>query len=377
MALRQAIMPRAINRTGPFFPRGHRVGFDNLASNRFAVDRFLRNEFGFNPFHFNRFGFNPFLASQFGVNPFLWSGGFDSLGLAAAPLIAGGATGFSGGGSLVGSTDAGSLADEAKALLIAEQARGEMVANRRKVFDEYLYERDKAPTAEDERQRHLHEQLLRSIHHPPVTEILSGMALNNILHELRKRSGNADLTEPATLSLDEAQLRHINVTRGRGNIALLKNDGRLSWPVALLESSFREEGERLTSQALEAVRQATTKQIVEPGLIRQMTAQIDGLYQKLRKQARNWSSSEYIEANNFLGNLDQAVVALGQPDVASHFNGTYALRAKSVPELVEQMNQNGLEFARAVSGDEAMYVQIHQALAASASAVVSQQVPAK
>jgi hypothetical protein len=392
MALRQTATPIRIDRT-PFLPGNlvnpflfNRFGFDPVLVN----DRFLRNEFGFNPFLFNRFGFDPllvnrstfdrflrnvgsdpFLASQLGVNP---------LGLAAAPLVAGGATGFTGGGTLgftgggtlANNTDAGSLADLAKALMIAQQARGEIVANRRKMFDEYLYERDKAPTKEDERQRHDLEQFRRSLHNPPVTEILSGMALNNVLHELRRQSYNADMAQPAILSLDEAELQHINVTRTRGNIALLKKDnGLLSWPVALLEPSTQEDREPLASLALEAIRQAKGNQPVAPESIHRMTTLVEALRQKLRQQVGKWSPSEYIEANTFLGNFDQALVALRQLDAASHFNGTYALNARSVAELVKQMTQHGLEFARAMPGDEAAYVQLHQALVAAASGLAT------
>src|SRR5262249_23954721 len=154
-----------------------------------------------------------------------------------------------------------------QAPVIEEQARAARLANRRKIFDEYLYEREKTPTAEDERQRHDLEQLRRSMHNPPVTEILSGMALNNILRKLRRQSGNADPTEQTILLLDDAQLLHINVTRTRGNVALLKrNDGRLSWPVALLEPSTQEDRKQLAFLAPEAVRQAKANQAIAPEL---------------------------------------------------------------------------------------------------------------
>jgi hypothetical protein len=66
------------------------------------------------------------------------------------------------------------------AYLKREQVRSEHIGNRRKIFDEYLYEREKTPTLEEERQRHQLEQLNRSRNNPPVTEVWSGKALNDI-----------------------------------------------------------------------------------------------------------------------------------------------------------------------------------------------------
>jgi hypothetical protein len=387
------ILPAAGHAQLRSFPVQRAMAMRTFSVNPILISQpqpFLGSPFGFNSnLGYGFTGFRGFAATPFGnpyTSPFGSPYGYSALGTplyGAYPSYApayGSSYGSGYGsqyGSGYGSGDSLSSVDrflqiQQQAPLLEEQARAARLANRRKIFDEYLYEREKTPTAEDERQRHDLEQLQRSIHNPPVTEILSRMALNNILRELRKQFGNDHMAEPATFPLDEAQLRHINVTRARGNIALLKkNDGRLSWPVALMESSFREEREQLASEALEAVRQAKANKPVDLELVRQLKGHVDALRQKVRKQAGMWSSREYIEANTFLGNLDQALVALGQPDIASHFNGTYALTARSVPELVKQMTQRGLEFARALAGDEAAYIQLHQALAASASAVTT------
>src|SRR5262249_47029224 len=123
------------------------------------------------------------------------------------------------------------------AFALREQARSKAIANRQKMLDEFLYERSKAPTAEDDRQRLVSEQTLRSLNGPSLTEIWSGKALNDIVADLRRSTLRTEpsATPAAPLPLDENALKHINVTSMRGlvNVGLLKNEGRLRFPPAL------------------------------------------------------------------------------------------------------------------------------------------------
>jgi hypothetical protein len=234
------------------------------------------------------------------------------------------------------------------------------------MFDEYLYEREKAPTAEDDRQRHSLEQLNRSRNNPPVTEVYSGKALNDILADLRKlppkpEAGN--LVNIQQLPLDEDALKHINVTVGGGNIGLLKNEGRLNWPVGLSSPEFKEQRERINSLAQAAVRQAEFNGQVDPGTITQLNTDVASLNRQLRQNGGDLPFALYTEAKTFLNNLDDAISALRQRDVGNYFTGKFALKAKTLPELVEHMTKQGLQFAPAVPGDEQAYVALHQALA--------------
>jgi len=78
------------------------------------------------------------------------------------------------------------MVSQQQAYLMKEQVREARINNKRRAFDEYLYEREKTPTAEEERQRSMMEQIQRSRSNPPITEIWSGKALNDLL----KFSGN-------------------------------------------------------------------------------------------------------------------------------------------------------------------------------------------
>jgi hypothetical protein len=270
------------------------------------------------------------------------------------------------GGASVINAQSRFVVSEQLAYQIREQVRGEQVANRRKIFDEYLYEREKSPSAEEERQKAQRDQLNRSRNNPPVTEIWSGKALNDLLADLRQVAASGESANGRTLPLplDDGGLNHINVTKDvGGSIALLKNDGRFDWPAALnVRESERLRGE-LTVWAQAAIREAEFNGRVDKGLLQQMGSDVKGLQQQLRLKANNLSPSEYIEANNFLHHFDEALHALGQPDVGNYFTGKYALKAETVAQLVQQMVDKGLQFAPALPGDESAYSALHQALA--------------
>ena len=290
-------------------------------------------------------------------------GGFGGSGVSVIPVGTG-----DGGTAAVAQQPSRKLADAAdtddttgtaRAALLLEKAVAERLANRRRAVDEVLYERDKIPTEEQE-------LLGRSRGNAPAAEVLSGQALNALLDDLRVPGAATDLADRPNprLSLDERALRHINVTRGPGNIALLKDAGRLTWPDALTGATFQDLRDRLAAEAHEAVRQVSGNGRADPGALRQLSADVDRLRKLLRQNAGEFSFRPYIEAHKFLDRFDDALVALGQPDAADFFNGAYDLKAQTVLGLVRQMADRGLRFAPAAPGDEAAYSALREALAA-------------
>jgi hypothetical protein len=258
------------------------------------------------------------------------------------------------------------MVNQQQAYQMREQYRQARLETRRKALDEYLYERERTPTAEDDRERSMREQALRSMNDPPVTEIYSARSLNDLLADLRRNLSRQDEATLRTyaLPLDEAALKHINVSKGAGNLALLKNDGRLTWPVVLSGPEFRELRERAESLTSDALKQASFGNPVDPGTIKALLADSTQLRRELRRTGGDVTPSMYIEASNYLNSLDGAIRALQQPDVSSFVNGRYALKSKTVPQLVKFMTNNGLQFAPAVPGDEGPYVALQQAMAA-------------
>jgi hypothetical protein len=261
------------------------------------------------------------------------------------------------------------MVDQQKAMLMREQVRGEAIKNRRSAFDEASYEREHTLTAEELRLRNMQFQVMRSRNSPPVTEINSGTALNNLLQDIRTASrGNAQL-RTYQVPLAEDTLKRINVTKGSGNVGILKNEGRLIWPVALSGVDFKSERDQINSLVRDAVSQASYNGQVDAGTIMQLNHDTTAMKEQLRRTGYDLPPSLYIEANTFINNLNDAIKALQQPDAGNYFTGKYALKAKTVPELVNFMTAQGLQFAAATPGDEAAYAALQEALASYDRAV--------
>jgi hypothetical protein len=257
------------------------------------------------------------------------------------------------------------ITDLQKSLTMREERRGDRLKNDRSAFDLKNYKRERTPGAEELRLRSQKEQVLRSRNNPPLTEITSAKALNDLMqdiHNVQSRGDTAQLRSFQTL-LSEETLKRINVTRGQGNIGLLKNEGRLAWPVALNSIDFREDRERINTLLRDAVGQAGFNSQVDSEIISGLMNDTERIGTRLRRNVTELPPSLYIDARAFLNNLDEAIRVLQQPDVGSHFSGRYALKAKTVPELVNTMSAKGLLFASAVPGDEPAYLALHQALA--------------
>lgn len=222
------------------------------------------------------------------------------------------------------------------------------------------------PPSEESRPQSAQERFERLVSNPTTGEVVSGQALNAVLTDLRALVAEAGTDNlPATaLAMSDEAMAHVNFSQGAGNIALLKRDGRLSWPAAFSGPEDEELRVQLTAEAHAVVLQAQKERRVDSGRVAQMARGVEQLKKELPRIARNQAPDTYVEAKTFVKNLDDAVVALQQPDAINHFNGEYALKAKTVPELVRWMTDKGLQFAPAIPGDDVAYTTLHRTLAA-------------
>jgi hypothetical protein len=251
--------------------------------------------------------------------------------------------------------------DQQQAHLLRATARMEQIDNRRRAFDEWIYERNNTPTLEDERERSQQQELRRSLNDPPVTEVLSAKALNDLLVNLQTLQAKGASGPPVQLA--DGVLDRINVTAGRsgGHVGVLKNGGRLHWPAALSGKVYQAEREELADLTLTAVQQVRSG-AVNAALLKEMIRTVDRFQKDLARRATNLPPTQYREAKRFLTDLDDALTALRQPDAGEYFTGKYIAKGKTIPELVQHMTRQGLRFAPAVAGDEAAYAALHRAL---------------
>jgi hypothetical protein len=259
-----------------------------------------------------------------------------------------------------------------QASLTKEQVRQSRIDTQRKSFDEYYYERKNTPTFEQDRASYQDQQLQRSLNNPPESEIVSGQALNDVLDDLVKLTKDRSLHAPAA-GLDEDILRKINLTAGsgNGNAGLLKNDARLTWPLAFRDEAYKTDRELVSGLAPEAVHQAINGR-VDAGTLRELTAAAQRLRQNLVANIRDMTAGQYTDASRFLGYLDDAIRALSRPDAGDFFTRKYAAEGKDAAELVRNLAAKGLRFAPATPGDEAAYQSVYRSLAAYDRALKTQ-----
>jgi hypothetical protein len=194
------------------------------------------------------------------------------------------------------------------------------------------------------------------------TDILSGRALNTLLKSIQA-TGKASSGPP--IPLDEDVVKRINVTAGtNGNIGLLKDGGKLTWPEGLQDARFDEPRKRLTRNIALAVQTLKDGEAVRPDLLKDLKADYKTIVETLDELANDLSPAQYIEARRFLRQLDEAINALSDPKVTNYFNNTWQARGKNAADLVAHMTRNGLLFAPAAPGDEAAYRSLYQALRA-------------
>lgn len=302
------------------------------------------NTFGsYNPY-FNQgyypnggFGYGYFNPYQWGANPY---GGY-----------------LNGAANLV-SSQGQYLINSQQAYLMKEQVRAAQLQNRQRTFDEYLYEKSLRPTLNDQRLLEQQQELRRALTNPPETEIWSGKSLNDLNAQLQHMRNKG--VEFQDVPLSEAMLRQINLTTKQvGNVGLLKDAGRLNWPLGLQilkpEEQSRNLRQNVDSLLLEGRRQAASNGRVDAGVVVNLEKDVEQLRTMLTVSVSDYSFSDYTGAKNYLRQVDQAIKILKLPDASNYFNGKYQPKGNSVAELLQYMTENGLRFAPAIAGEESAY----------------------
>lgn len=258
--------------------------------------------------------------------------------------------------------------DMNQARLINQQVLQAKIETRRKLFDEWRYERENMPTAEDMRKQNRERDLAYARQSPPLTAVLDGSALNTLLGHLKERHSR-DQRGP-DVRLDEEAMRRVNVRPpAGGNIGLLRNGANLNWPESLRGGRFDEIRRQFEQNAVEAVNRARANGRVDAALMKNLQTDFQALNDELRRSVDVLSPTQYIDARRYLNLVEDALLALRDPNVQNYFNRTYEARGRTVSDLVEYMNQKGLEFAPAVPGDEAIYRALFNSLAAYDDAI--------
>jgi hypothetical protein len=245
--------------------------------------------------------------------------------------------------------------------IIKEQAEQAKLDTKRKAYDQWLYERATRPSIEDDREQAYLESIRRARHDPPLAEIWTGKALNDLLKTLQKSQAQG-IQGPSVL-LEEGILKHINVSAGTsaGSLGILTNANALKWPYVLKGAAYKKDRDAITELAPQAVQQAGSGEVDEDTL-RGLGDSVNRLLASLKRNVAEIEPNDYIRAKRYLNQLDTAVAALKDPNVAKSVNRKWVGKETTVASLVAQMTRDGVRFAAANEGDQPAYTALHSAM---------------
>jgi hypothetical protein len=247
--------------------------------------------------------------------------------------------------------------------IVRQQKFQAQIDTRRKNFDEWLYERDATPTPEDNRERARIEQIRRSRNDPPPSEIWSGQALNTLMTAILQ--AQIQHGPGPSIPLDPGVVQRLNVTAGAtaGNVGMLRDGGKLKWPLPLTRPAYETDRMRITELAPVAYKQATSGQ-VQPDVLQGLIDSANSLNTLISQNVASLTPKEYSQGKSFVRELNSTIAALQDPNVASYVTRKWAPKGNMVGEVVNEMNRQGLKFAPATRGDEPAYVAMHNGMVA-------------
>jgi hypothetical protein len=270
-------------------------------------------------------------------------------------------SGYLTGAAGVISSQASFLVSKRQADVLNEQARSAAVDVRRKIYEQWKYERNDQPTLEQIRREGWEQAYKRAIFNPPLNDIWSADALNRILDHASRIQGRG--IDGATVALNDGTIRQINFSTGvAGSIGVLKERGRLRWPTILEREDYGTERELFSHLAVDAVRQGAMNNRVDPGTLHAMQTNLATLNERLTGRVGDLAPEDYMDAKRYLKDLDQALRILKRPDVAKFLNNEYAARGQTAGELIQNMSSLGVRFAPATPGSEAAYNALYKGL---------------
>jgi hypothetical protein len=248
-----------------------------------------------------------------------------------------------------------------QAKLTREQAKRSSLQTRRAALDERQYELSLQPDPEQIRQQQMMRSLQRSRNNPPLTEVWSGKALNDLLRDIQSANSRGDTGSDVPIA--PGVLKHVNMTTGAtyGSVGLLRDGGKLAWPNTLRAPSFNDQRKDLDELLPKAVTEAQ-RGPVSYELTSSIDKTIKQLEQSLDAQIADLTPGEFTESSRYLRELKDSTKVLKQNDVSKYFRSEWTPQGSTVAELVQQMTRQGLTFAPAVSGDESYYTSLHRAL---------------
>jgi uncharacterized protein (TIGR03000 family) len=255
------------------------------------------------------------------------------------------------------------MIDQQQAYLMQQQYHQQQIQTRYDQLNEYLYERRVLPNAVDNEERNRIEQLRWARDDPPMTEIWSGVALNQLLVGIQRQLAQG-VARP-DVPLDPSVVQQINVIAGQsgGNLALIADQGRLQWPLALYTPTFEPYKTAMDALARTAYQQARNGPVPDQTIV-DLTTAVNNLQTALQNNVDNMDANTFITGQRFVNDLQTLTQTLQNPAAGNYLNGTWTAKGATVSQLVQNMTADGLRFGAALPGQDSAYLALQRAMAA-------------
>lgn len=315
---------------------------------------------------------NPYVAMTAGgggSNPYASvGGGGPGAGGVSAMYYGSGNGGLFGreGGILYGAAQVISAYGQAlnaqeQSRIMREQYYQAALETQRRRFDLQMYIAARTPSFSEVQQNISKNTLRRIQNNAAPSEIASGKALNLLLDDASKFPGKGKGLDAITLAPEV--LKQLNITKQGNGIGLLRNDGKINWPVALADVLTADQRKSMSLEAQKIVKDAAKGQF-DANVFKDLRTSINVTRDQLLKRVNDLPGEQYMQAKRFLTDLEASLQAVqqGEAEVQANFDTFIGGKAKNVQDVVDFMTTSGYRFAPGSQGDEASYRALYSAL---------------
>jgi hypothetical protein len=148
-----------------------------------------------------------------------------------------------------------------------------------------------------------------------------------------------------------------------GSVGLLRDGGKVTWPIVLQRPAFAAERKQLDELLVAAYEQARYG-AVKGETIDAMLAAARKIDDTIDSQINELTPRDFSQANTFLRELNSTIRMLQDPNVSNFVTRKWAAKGDTVGEVVQNLTINGLRFAPANQGDQPAYNAMYQGLVA-------------
>jgi hypothetical protein len=252
--------------------------------------------------------------------------------------------------------------DYQQARLMNQDVERSKMATRRALIEQQMWEQPLQPKAEDVRRYQMEMDLRRAMNSPPITDIISGSALNILLKNIQ--AWQAKGAYGPMIPLDQDTLRSINIVTSAGtSLAMFKSGSKVSFPFVLRDTPFDEDRQKIQDGVTKALAEVEMNEL-SPATMRGLKGAMTSLDAKLTRMAPDMSIPDGIAATRFMQEMNTSIGALLRTTEPGSSSGKVAAQGRSVGDLVQYMTTKGARFAASLAGEEGAYRSMHQSLVA-------------